>query len=71
MVDSPVPTDPQVSIGRKTVLFFVLKEPLNGFSDFGVRGRLSILIIHKRFALHECFFIRWCETLHAVVLKDS
>ena len=57
-----MPTDPQVAIGGKTVLFFVLKEPLNGFSDFGVRGRLSILIIHKRFALHERFLV-WFNTL--------
>ena len=51
-----MPADPQVAIGGKTVLFFVLKEPLNGFSDFGVRGRLSILIIHKHFARHERLF---------------
>ena len=43
-------------------VFFVLKEPLNEFSDFGVRGKLSILIIHKRFALHERFLV-WFDTL--------
>ena len=42
-----MPTDPQVAIGGKTVLFFVLKEPLNGFSDFGVRGRLSMTYLWK------------------------
>ena len=48
------------------MLFFVLKEPLNGFSDFGVRGRLSILIIYKRCALHESFFglVKYVDVKH-------
>ena len=58
------------------MVFFVLKEPLNEFSDFGVRGRLSIWIIHKRFALPERVLVwlntfGWCETLHVVALKHS
>ena len=62
MVDSPVPTDPHVAIVGKTVVFFVLKEPLNRFTDFGARGRLYILIVHKRFVLHERFLV-WFNTL--------